>query len=102
MGFDCESSGVVVRNLKINKMKNTKKTEGTLKVIHDDKIKLLLENLGLSLLIEKGEIKCKFCKSVITYDNINSIFPESDTIKITCNTPVCILNLTNYINEKNV
>ena len=83
-------------------MKNKKKSEGTLKVIHDDKIKSLLENLGLSTQIEKGEMKCKFCKTVITYDNINSIFPESDTIKISCNTPVCILNLTTYINEKNV
>ena len=83
-------------------MKNKKNTEGTLKVVHDDKLRSFLDNLGISRQIDNGEVKCKFCKTVINYGNINSIFPESDTIKITCNTPICILQLSTYLNEKNV
>lgn len=76
--------------------------EGKLKVVHDDKLHGLLENLKLSEGIKRGEVKCKFCKIPISFENLGAIFPESNTIKIVCGEPACMLELTNYINEKNV
>ena len=78
------------------------KEEGLVKVIHDDKIKYLLSNLELLTPIMEGKIKCKFCQEVVSLETINSIFPESGTIKVSCNKPECVLVLSEYLNEKYV
>lgn len=84
------------------KHRNKQKEEGVLKVVHDDKVQTLLSNLGLLSDFQGGNIKCKFCKEIITLDSINGIFPESNTIKITCNKPTCVLQLTEYLNDYDV
>lgn len=76
--------------------------EGKLQVVHDDNLLKLLENLQLSGKLNRGELKCKFCQTIISFDNLAAVFPESDTIKIVCNSPECVLELSNYLNEKNV
>lgn len=76
--------------------------EGRLQAVHDDHLQKLLDNLQLSTKIQRGEMKCKFCRTTISFENLSAIFPESDTIKIVCESPNCVLELSNYINEKNV
>jgi hypothetical protein len=75
--------------------------DGVLKVVHQDKLKTFLENLEMLDEINASNVKCKFCKTIITLDNINGIFPESNTVKISCDKPECVVSLTEYLNEKN-
>jgi hypothetical protein len=79
-----------------------KTDDGVLNVVHDNKLLTLLGNLNLLVPIQEQKVKCKFCKTVITYENLNAIFPESGTIKISCNLPECVIALSNYLNEENV
>ncbi|MCB9284139.1 MAG: hypothetical protein H6563_08720 [Lewinellaceae bacterium] len=84
------------------KRKGIQKEDGVLKVIHDDKIEKLLRNLELLESVQEGKVKCKFCKEPVRLSTINGIFPESNTIKISCDKPECVLLLSEYLNEKNV
>ncbi len=77
------------------------KEEGVLKVVHQDKLKTFLKNLEMLDEIVDSKVKCKFCKTIITLDNINGIFPENNTIKISCDKPECVVALTEYLNERN-
>ncbi len=68
-------------------------------VVHDKDLEKLLDGLGLLKKIEKGELKCKFCKQNITISNLYSIFPQSGDIKIVCNNMDCIKELNNLLRE---
>lgn len=84
-------------------MKRPKQREaGLLNVIHDNKLENLLSNLEILKPIQDGNIKCKFCKEVVSIDVINGIFPESNVVKISCNRTQCVLELSEYLNEKDV
>lgn len=71
-----------------------------IKAVHDDNLEQFLRNLGIyeNLITEK--IKCKFCNEILTLDNLSSVFPDSGSIKLTCDQPGCINKLNNYLNEK--
>ncbi|HNW97992.1 MAG TPA: hypothetical protein PKK00_06240 [Bacteroidales bacterium] len=71
-----------------------------LNVIHDDNLETLLHNLGLLDKIKNGEIKCKFCSDKITIENINGIFPQGGDIKISCDKPKCVKDLSSFLNDK--
>ncbi len=83
-------------------IKNKQKEDGVLRIIHDNKIIALLRNIEILDAIENKSVKCKFCKDVIFLDTINGIFPESNTIKISCNKPECVIELSKYLNENYV
>lgn len=76
--------------------------EGRVQAVHDDQLQTLLDNLQISSKMQKGEMKCKFCRTIVSFENLAAIFPEIDTIKVVCGEPKCFLELTNYINGKNV
>lgn len=82
--------------------KGIQKEDGVLKVVHDDKIQKLLNNLELLESVQAGQVKCKFCKEPVQLNTINGIFPESNTVKISCDKPECVLSLSEYLNENNV
>lgn len=67
--------------------------------VHDDQLSQMIESLGLQGKIKHEKIKCKFCKSVITLNNINAIFPESGSIKIACDKPICVSELASYLQD---
>lgn len=71
----------------------------TLQLIHDDELQQLLVGLGLDEKIKNGKVKCKFCKSIITTDNIHSIFPEAGSVKVVCDSVNCIKLLTDFLNS---
>lgn len=72
-----------------------------IKIIHDDKISIFLENMDLKKKLDSGLLKCKFCKKVIKSNKeIYCIFPESNEIKVVCDFSDCILMLINYIDKK--
>jgi hypothetical protein len=73
-----------------------------IKAVHNNDLIELLKNLGLYTKLEQGLLKCKFTETVITLDNIHSIFPEAGSIKLVCNKPEAIRALSNYLYENNV
>lgn len=77
-----------------------KKDREKLKAISDDKLIDLLKNINLYDSVVDRKIKCKFCGEIVTLDCISAIFPESGSIKISCDKPSCLAGLNNFLNEK--
>ena len=73
-----------------------------LNAVHDNDLNKLLINLGLLDKLHEGRLKCKFTGTLITFDNLYSIFPESGDIKLVCDEPDAIKLFTEYINEHNL
>jgi hypothetical protein len=78
----------------------TKKTITKLKAVHDIDLEGLLDSLGLSSSLRAGKLKCAFCKEVITFENLHSIFPDSGAIKVSCSNPDCVKTLMARMEEK--
>ena len=77
-----------------------KKDKERIKAIHDDHLFELLKNLGLYDNILKGLVKCKFCKEVITLENLSAIIPDSGNIGFACDSPKCLRKFNGFLNEK--
>ena len=71
-----------------------------LNAVHDEDLKTLLKRLNLYDKVVEGKLKCKFTETVITVDNLHSIFPESGKIKMVCDSPEAIRMLSEYINDQ--
>lgn len=70
-----------------------------LNAVHDDDLKDFLESLEIYSKFTAGKFECKFCKSVITCENLHSIFPESGSIKFTCSKPECVKKLIEKVGK---
>ena len=73
-----------------------------LNTVYDTDLEELLVKLYLYDKIKERKIKCKFTDEIITMENLHSIFPEENTIKVICDSPTAIKLLSEYINEKNL
>jgi hypothetical protein len=73
-----------------------------LNVVHDDELLQLIEKLGLKKRMDEGKLKCKFTGTVITFENLYSLFPESGDIKLVCDTPEAIKLFIEYSNEHKI
>ena len=76
------------------------KEKRNLKVVHDFELKDLLLSLGKLDKLQSGKLRCKFCRQVITLDNIHSIFPESGQVNFVCDHSDCVKKFLIYIQEK--
>jgi hypothetical protein len=74
-------------------------SETPLHAVHDDDLDSVLTALGLRGPFAKGELHCKFCGAVITWDNLHSFFPDSGDIKLVCDRPECIKALLRHLDE---
>jgi len=72
----------------------------SVRAVHDDDLRAVLEALGLAGPFERGELHCKFCGDVVTWDTLQSLLPDSGSIKLVCNKPECGKLLLQYINER--
>lgn len=70
-----------------------------LNAVHDKDLNQLLINLGLMERMKEGKLKCKFTETVIDFENLYLIFPESGDIKVVCDNPEAIKLFTDYVNE---
>jgi len=61
--------------------------------IHDRDLELLLNKLGLTAMLRKGEIKCAICGCVITKENLGSILPLKKELIICCDKIDCLKKL---------
>lgn len=71
-----------------------------LNAVHEKDLSNLLVQLNLLDKVNAGEIKCKFCSTVITLQNIHSILPESGGFNFVCDAPECVNKLMQYLDEK--
>jgi hypothetical protein len=71
-----------------------------LHAVHDDDLQAVLEKLGLASAFARGELRCKFCDDVVTWENLQSLFPDGGTIKLVCDKAACSKALLQYVNER--
>jgi hypothetical protein len=74
----------------------------TLRAVHDDDLEQVLRGLGLYSDFIHGRLKCAFCKDLVTFDNLHSLFPDSGTIKLSCDKPQCVNSLLLRIEGRRV
>ncbi|MGA8493019.1 MAG: hypothetical protein WB711_21530 [Terriglobales bacterium] len=67
--------------------------------VHDDDLVGFLESLGVLSDVKRGEARCKFCREVISLDNLVAVFPESGDIKFVCDRPGCLALLAEHRSE---
>jgi hypothetical protein len=71
----------------------------SLSAVHDEDLLKLLTNLDLIDKLGARQLKCKFTDTIITFDNLYSIFPESGDIKLVCDSPEAIKLFSDYVND---
>lgn len=71
----------------------------SLQAVFDDDLQAFLEGLGLWGRLQRGDLRCKFCKEAITVENLHSLFPQSGQVQLVCDRPDCIQQLTQLLNE---
>lgn len=71
-----------------------------IKAILEKDLKEVLKKIGLDENFDNKRITCKFCKDIITIDNIHSILPESGAYHFICSKPECSMLLTQYLENK--
>ncbi len=74
----------------------------SVKAVHDDDLDALLESLGVRSRFLNGEITCKFCRGIVTKENLHSLFPQSGDIKFVCDRRECVEELTSLLREGEV
>ena len=64
-------------------------TKHTIKAVHDQDLTLLLDGLGLTEQINKGQIKCGICEKTIDMNNLLCIYPSGEMVKVCCSNKDC-------------
>ena len=67
----------------------------TVKAVHDSDLQKLLQDIGLLDKLICGELICAFCGYSVDLDNLGTIFPYDDDIKVTCDSSKCVWEITN-------
>lgn len=70
-----------------------------LKTVHDDDLEDVLKSLGVYRDFNRGELKCAFCKDIINWSNLHSLFPDSNVVKCCCSKPHCVKKLLQQIEK---
>ena len=64
------------------------------KAIYDKDLEQVLANLGVLDKIIAGEINCAVCGCQVDLDNLGSVFPEGNEIRVTCDNNRCVRTIT--------
>lgn len=64
-----------------------------IKAVHETDVPALLEALGELGNIEAGNLRCIYCGTVITLENIEGIVPYGSEVTFSCNATSCKINL---------
>jgi len=72
----------------------------SVKAVHERDLDKLLTSIGIKNDFDAGKILCKFCKKIITKENVYSFIPESGVVNVACDEPKCILEFNFYVAEK--
>lgn len=60
-----------------------------IRAVYDSDLMNLVESLGIKNAIETGTYSCKFCGTIITFDNLQAIQKEGGELKFICSNPEC-------------
>jgi len=74
-------------------------TKSIIAAVHDDDLVGFLDSLGVLSDVKRGDARCKFCRQVISLDNLVAVFPESGDIKFVCDKPGCLALLGEHRSE---
>jgi len=74
--------------------------KSTVTAVHDDDLIGFLKSMGLLSDVQAGRTRCRFCQGVITLENLNAIFPDSGTIRVSCDLPACVKMLMHHISTR--
>ena len=61
----------------------------TIRAVHEQDLEELLNSLGLSALMAKGELKCGICGSIVNLENLLCIYPLGNEVKVCCKNQEC-------------
>ncbi len=78
------------------------RSEKEVKAVHERDLDKLLQQLGIKERFDASEMKCKFCGTVVTLDNLYSVLPQSGTVHLICNLSDCIGQFHAYMHEKSI
>jgi len=65
-----------------------------IKAVYDADLKNLVKSLGLDMGIENGEYKCKYCGTIISFENLQAILKENSEIKFICSNFECLSKIS--------
>jgi len=60
-----------------------------IKAVYDKDLKKLLDRLNLLEKFQQGLLKCNFCNTIITFNNLQGIYKKDNNIKLVCDSPEC-------------
>lgn len=64
-------------------------TKHIITAVHDQDLEILLDGLGLTAQISKGQIKCGICGTTIDMNNLLCVYPSDGMVKVCCNNKEC-------------
>lgn len=68
--------------------------------VHADDLKTLLDKVGLLEKLESRQLKCKFCQSVVSEEDIYSVIKDSGQYKVVCERADCVSRLMQFLAER--
>ena len=61
-----------------------------LRAVHDHDLVRFLRSIGVHDDLVAGRIQCGFCGETATLESLAYVFPERDSITVSCNNPACV------------
>ena len=74
-------------------------TKPTLTAVHDDDLLTFLKSVDVLTDLQAGRIRCRFCGAIIGLENLHAVFPDSGTVRVSCDRPECVKALMHHIAE---
>lgn len=74
--------------------------EKQLNAVHEMDLDSVLQKLGVLDRFLNQDIKCKFCSTIMTRENVYSFFRESGNVSFVCSKPDCVSDSLAYIEER--
>ena len=68
--------------------------------VYENDLDRLLSEVGLLTDFNTRNLKCKFCKGVVTRKNIYSVIKDSDRHKLVCSKAQCVSALMEFLDLK--
>jgi hypothetical protein len=61
--------------------------------VYEEDLEIFLNSIGILDSLNDGYLKCEFCNETVTLENLISVYPYKEEIKLCCNKPNCYHSL---------
>lgn len=75
------------------------KAKHRIQAVLDDDLAGVLQNLGLSGPLQKGELRCHVCGETVTEESLQGIVPCGNSFSVLCSKPECLKKATHKREE---